>query len=103
VKVYHAYVYARKHIRPGVVRLYLRFPSGRRCGYQEVTPAESKAIPAGEVLPWRKVDHSWKRTSRHGTRYLYQKGCRCSRCKRAAKLYGQRQYSSLVALPELTP
>lgn len=100
VKQYRAYVYTRKPTKDGMVRLYLRTPEGKRCGYQDVTPATSRRIPAGEVRGWSRMDHWWKhRKLRHGTRAGYQRGCRCNSCKKAAREY--RSFNLAYPLPEL--
>ena len=36
-----------------------------------------------------------RRAKRHGTRYSYVMGCRCVRCKRAARDYQQKYYIDL--------
>lgn len=103
---YQAYVYTRKQLSTGMVRLYLRTPDGKRCGYQDVTPAKSEATPGGKVLRWEKVDFQWKhRKTKHGTPSGYKKGCRCNSCKKAYRVY-RRQKSTremIEAMPILFP
>lgn len=59
---YQAYVYTRRPVRGGLIRLYLRDPKHRRVGFVETTPKAAAMFTTGDMYKWGPgvITHAWK-------------------------------------------